>query len=483
MLYIKFFLYFLIYIIEILQKCYCIKNDKIKLIGEIKKKLFKGEEINNLEKENLINFLKWENYTLDLNELREKEEFHTVLWDLIFDPQLKNSNILKYKDLLLNHSNFLNENKFSNDLQELLSTIHYNLYKWLYGFRYSSLKDIINSSNGKGIVICTPNRYVHFVRSNIDTFRYVLNITTPIEIFYNGESDLSKENRELLKQYTNVYISDISQYFDNKIVDISHWAIKPFAILASRFEEVILMDADAFYINNPLKLFDDYKYKELGSLFFKDRTLKFSKNKIKRLKWLKSFIINPLPETKKSRIWNKKSRDELESSTVVIHKAKALLGLLNICKLNEKMLRDKIIYRKVYGDKETFWLGFEMSRQNYNVIPNNCAAVGYIVSEKNKDGRLIKKICGNIGNIAHTLRNNELLFWNGHIVKDKKENINKIGIFEAYFIENNKTFWSNNHHCLTLNDNQEPTNFNENEKKIIFEILKREKKNKFFTNN
>ncbi|KAG4095504.1 mannosyltransferase putative-domain-containing protein [Neocallimastix lanati (nom. inval.)] len=395
-----------------------------------------------------------------MNILREKEELHTVLWELIFDPQLKNSDPLKYNDLLSNHSNFLTENKFSNDLQELLSVVHNNLYKWLYGFRYTSLKDIINSSSGKGIVICTPNRYVHFVRSNIDTFRYVLNITTPIEIFYNGESDLTKENRELLKQYTNVYISDISQYFDNKIVDISHWAIKPFAILASRFEEVILMDADAFYINNPLKLFDDYKYKKLGSLFFKDRTLKYRKHRKSRPKWLKSFIINPLPETKKSRIWNKKSTDELESSTVVIHKTKALLGLLNICKLNEKILRDKIIYKKVHGDKETFWLGFEMSRQSYNVIPNNW-------------------------NIAHTLRNNELLFWNGHIVNDKKENINKLGIFEAYFIENNKTFWSNmgNHRCLILNDNQEPNNFNEYEKKIIYEILKREERNKFITNN
>jgi len=56
---------------------------------------------------------------------------------------------------------------------------------------------------------------------------------------------------------------------------------------------------------------------------------------IQKLKWLKSFIFNPLPETKKSNVWNKRSAEEIDSSVVVIHKTKSFLGLLNICKLND----------------------------------------------------------------------------------------------------------------------------------------------------
>lgn len=187
---------------------------------------------------------------------------------------------------------------------------------------------------------------------------------------------------------------------------------------------------------------------------------------------MKSFIKNPLPETKNNRILNKKSNYEIESSTVVIQKTKTLLGLLNVCKLNEKEIRSKVVYTMVHGDKETFWIGFEMSRQHYYVNKDFTVAIGELKIERDKNGKLIKKICGNGSNIGHSY-NGELLYWNGHLYKDKLKNINKKGIYNAYFIvEDGINRWIPiiNEKCFFLTDEQKPILFNLNQKNIISKV-------------
>ena len=231
-----------------------------------------------------------------------------------------------------------------------------------------------------------------------------------------------------------------------------------------------MIDADCFYLQDPGFLFTDSGYIEKGSILFKDRT---EKPRFKTTDWLKSFIKNPLPETKENRILKGVSYFEIESSTVVINKIKSFLGLLNICKLNEKDIRSKIVYKMVCGDKETFWLGFEMSRQNYYVNQEYTAAVGEIIIEKNGKKKFVKKICGNNGNIGHTW-NGELLFWNGHLMKDHNKNIKIKGIYTSYFIVkdgiNRWREYKDQKQCFTLSDNQEAISFNINQKKIISKV-------------
>ncbi|OUM68967.1 glycosyltransferase family 71 protein, partial [Piromyces sp. E2] len=214
----------------------------------------------------------------------------------------------------------------------------------------------------RGIVISTGDKHFRYARSTIDSLRNIHNCTLPIEVIFNGDRDLSKENQKLLGKYKNIYLTDISTYFKNDIIKVNGWAIKPFAILASRFEEVILLDADVFYLRNPEELFEEEGYRKTGTFFFRDRTLFPGSNPASV--WLKEWMINPLPETRKSRFWNEKSYHEMESSTVVLHKTKTILGLLNTCIFNEYKYRNDV-YKMVYGDKETFWIGFDMARQSY----------------------------------------------------------------------------------------------------------------------
>ncbi|OUM61663.1 glycosyltransferase family 71 protein [Piromyces sp. E2] len=347
--------------------------------------------------------------------------------------------------------------------------LHQSLYPWLYGHKFKNFGEILKSSEGKGIVICTGDKHFKYARSTIDTFRHILNCTLPIEVFYGGEKDLSKSNREiLLREYDQVYVTDITTFFDNTIIDLQGWSVKPYAVLASRFEEVILLDADITFIRNPSILFDDKGYQEKGTLFFKDRTLHPGRNP--SITWLKSWMIHPLPQTKESRFWNEKSRHEMESGTVLIHKTKTILGLLNVCKLNEKKIREKVVYHKVYGDKETFWMGFDMARQSYHMNGKPCTLIGQYVQGRS--------ICGQIG---QQLEAGKIVFWNGHIIKDKNDRRNRKVLvnFNAYFADENPSIWDDYLECILLRSEVEPTEFDEEERGIFKAIIEREKEKHF----
>merc|ERR1712118_568004 len=48
------------------------------------------------------------------------------------------------------------------------------------------------------------------------------------------------------------------------------WAVKPLAVVASHFQEVLLLDADNLPVNDPSLLFETVAYKKSGALFWPD---------------------------------------------------------------------------------------------------------------------------------------------------------------------------------------------------------------------
>jgi len=390
---------------------------EIELDEYIIKKIIKNNDTKNKIKDvlidNVLNDINDPKRAELINELRKNTEIHSILWNSVFgkysDKDYKNNTEI-YKDVLIKYSSFLteeNEDLFilSNETK-LLHVLHQSLYSWLYNFKYTSFKDLIESFNGKGLVISVGNDYFNYARSTIENLRNIIKSEIPIEIFYNGESDLSEDKRNILKEYDNVYVSDLSQYFNDEILHLSHFALKPFSLLASRFEEVILIDADSVYLRDPMLFFDDPGYIEKGTIFFQDRN--FKESSFDSYKWFKTWINNPLPDTEELRIWNEKTTDQMESSTLVINKAKNILGLLAACNLNGNKYK-KIVYKHVYGDKETFWIGFEMARQPFYFNPLRPAFISKVKSV----GTNSTKFCGHVG---HKSEDGKFMFWNGHLI-------------------------------------------------------------------
>jgi len=459
----------------------CLQNNNNKNVDN--KKNYK---LDSLMEKILLNTFERELKSEEFILLKEKEEAHTELWNLEFGKYSKTqSNKPEItRDILINKSSFLLEKDLTelSTAQKLLATLHQSLYPWVYHGHYKSFAQIIESTNGKGIVMCVGNYHFNYARSSIDILRNVIKSSLPIEIFYNGEDDLSEEKRELLSKFDNIYLTDISEFFDNEIINLGGWAIKPFSILASRFEEVILMDADAVYIRDPMVLFEDEGYIEKGTIFFRDRTLFPGSHQ--GSEWLKSWMTNPLSDTKNLRYWKEETSHEMESSTVVINKTRNILGLLNVCKLNEQKIRDDVVYKYVHGDKETFWIGFDMARQPFNMIPVPSVFIGELAVGEEGDDPDARQLCGHVG---HTTRDGKILFWNDHIIKDKNNDKynHQLLRFEAYFMEDGEEGDWASFHCLNLNienkgkgnrNGKEPKKFNKEERKILDSIIERENK-------
>lgn len=232
----------------------------------------------------------------------------------------------------------------------LYLNIEKTLYPWLQP-HWDNAFHITNQTSGRGIVICIGNHQFQYAATTIRSIREVLKSNLPIEVFYIRDDDLSEMRRLYLEtEFTNVKTRKIIDYVNDWYTRFGGWALKPYAVLASSFREVILMDADAYFFKKPDTLFDDAGYRKTGALFFYDRTL-FPGWETGRL-WLSSFLPTKSSLVEKSRWWKFKTAHEQESGVVVMDKRRVMLGLLATCKMNDRRERDHVTYKHIHGDKE-----------------------------------------------------------------------------------------------------------------------------------
>lgn len=239
------------------------------------------------------------------------------------------------------------EHKETWDLYRRLET---TLYPWIYPY-WENAFQINNETSGQGIVMCVGNGQFKFAASSIRAIREVLHCNLPIEIFFIRDNDLSEAKRHYLtSEFSNIHLMKLEDYVSTYYTRFGGWAMKPFAMLASTFTEIIMMDADVFFLQNPALLLEDSAYKKTGSLFFYDRTLFAGWEK--GPDWLRSFLATMSPLVPKTRWFKGTSSHEQESGVVVMNKKKSLLGLLSTCKLNGITERDEVVYKHIHGDKE-----------------------------------------------------------------------------------------------------------------------------------
>jgi alpha 1,3-mannosyltransferase len=271
----------------------------------------------------------------------------------------------------------------------------------------------------KGIVIPT----------GIDTFRYachlirgirdVLHSNLPIQVAYAGDNDLPLEYRETLVSLGDeIETLDVLTAFNAHNLEFSSngWAIKPFAILASKFQHVLLLDADAVFLQPPEAIFDFHTgYRETGTLLFHDRLL-WKGAFQSRHEWWKEQMKHRQPSDTllKSLVYTEDYAEEGDSGVVAIDKGRlrVLLGLLHICWQNTKSVREKWTYILTYGDKESWWFGFELTGVPYSFEAHYASLVGAVQTK----GDVIQ-VCG--FTIAHVDAKDKLLWYNGSLLKNK----------------------------------------------------------------
>lgn len=282
--------------------------------------------------------------------------------------------------------------------------------------KHASLFALRSSFKGeRAVVIPTGQQYFRFAVHIIRSIREVHRSSIPIQVYYLGKKDLNATHTEYLRTRYGVESIDITDVFDDDTLQLRGWDIKPFALLAAPFKEVLLMDADSVLMQPPEALFADPGYKSEGALFFHDRTL-FPTDHYKQ-EWLVGMFPKPLSERLKTlRYYKMQTTYEQEAGVVVIDKARHYAAVLAVCRLNTPPEREKVIHEETHGDKETFWLGFELLGHPYSFMPHLPGSIGSVQVDFQDSSALA--ICGKL---AHFDRNGTLLWFNDSIADNKRD--------------------------------------------------------------
>ncbi|EGW31032.1 uncharacterized protein SPAPADRAFT_52215 [Spathaspora passalidarum NRRL Y-27907] len=280
------------------------------------------------------------------------------------------------------------------------------------------IKQFKNRLNGRGIVLTLPDHHTHGVVSMIRLLRALKN-RLPIQIV-NFE-DLALENKKqivaaarddietLPMSYQKVaeYLGD--DYFNHNegglpkqevwFVSV-HNAInknyrdkftrfgnKFLAAFFNSFEEFMLVDDDAAMLKSPEFFFNLKSYQEKGAVMYRDRTTgssgkrTFFKKLGPSLVDAAMFDIPIITEYTLDREFFKGTTYYIEAGLVMMNRK---LHFDSILVTLQTYFFDQI-RKKVYGDKELFWLGMALNGdEKYHINGMAAAAAGVITDPKDR---------------------------------------------------------------------------------------------------
>ncbi|KAI4163040.1 MAG: hypothetical protein LQ342_003358 [Letrouitia transgressa] len=302
-------------------------------------------------------------------------------------------------------------------------------------------KSSVAPSETTGLVLCVGSNNLIYAIHVIRGLRNVLNSTLPIQIAYAGDSDLSFSDRAKLTQLgPDIETLDLLNMFDDSTAGIKNgtWAMKPFAVLASRFQRVILVDADAIFLQSPDKIFEaDPGLSSTGFLFWKDRAIVRGLDP-GRHAWVKQVMKGRLisPVLHQSLFWAEQVYHQMDSAVVCIDKGRprVFMTMMFTAWMNSWKVRSEVTYKHVHGDKETFWLAAELSHTPYHFNSEHAGAIGYM-----KNGTT-NEVCSN--QALHLNWKGEPFWLNGGLRHFKSGEHREFGTFTHWIVGDGKNFTS-----------------------------------------
>ncbi|KAF7188654.1 putative alpha-1,3-mannosyltransferase MNN1 [Pseudocercospora fuligena] len=378
-----------------------------------------------------------------------------------------------------NARNLLNTIVTHDSFRSFFMHLAERLFPFLTPF-YGDLLSLYSGFAGRGLVFTAGDKQAPYLLTSIPGLRK-LGCDLPVEIMYLGDSDLGEDMRGKLEQLPGVVTRDMSLMVDDDGWTLKGWAAKPWAILLSSFQEAIFIDADALFFRNPEMLFEDEDYVSTGTLFFIDRKM-FPENK---RTWLRNILPKPLSTgIKTNRLWTGESGHMQDSGVIVVDKWRHFVALLLTCRLNgpdrdgDSETGRKGMYDMVYGDKETFWLSWEMAGDvEYAFHDGTIGSMNVMKPTKSSSAddsdtnNATDLTCS--PQLLHLDRGRPLWF-NGWIAAEKFEGSSNFQTFESYSVEPEGVDepWDlrvSNVACLKVEESYE---FTDAEHEILEELLK-----------
>ena len=185
--------------------------------------------------------------------------------------------------------------------------------------------------------------------------------TLPIEWCYLGAEMTRPQLREAGK-IPNLRLVNLGGKGKDNAKHRGGWQSKIDAIMQSRFDEVLFLDADSFPIRDPEYLFYDPLYIKHGAIFWPDL-------------WKWSADNNPhAGQAAGKNVLDAKfgvtlPEQQIESGQMMFAKRKCQNALEAVRRLNRN---SEDTYKFVFGDKDTFLIGFLQTRTDFLINPHPC---------------------------------------------------------------------------------------------------------------
>jgi ADP-heptose:LPS heptosyltransferase len=209
----------------------------------------------------------------------------------------------------------------------------------------ASLRPCPPGFRGRGIVVCAGGvRMFTNAWVCINMLRR-FGCRLPIQLWHLGRREMDAEMRALLKPLRVACVDAHKVLKGHPARRLHGWSLKPYAVLHSPFQEVLLLDADNVPVARPDYLFDTPEYRRTGAVFWPD----FGRLRRNRSAW---------------KVFGVAYRDEpeFESGQILLNKAVCWEALRLCMWYNEN---SDFYYRHVHGDKETFHMAFRKLARPY----------------------------------------------------------------------------------------------------------------------
>ncbi|KAE9356465.1 hypothetical protein PF008_g3598 [Phytophthora fragariae] len=268
----------------------------------------------------------------------------------------------------------------------------------------------------RGIVICMHNNVLAMGLSLIRELRCLGNEEL-VQVYHCGQDELSAQSKEILFSTDNRLelvdvCSDLSErgVITKAMADkFKNWWIKPLAVYHTDVRHVMLMDVDDIIVKDLAALRELDGYKDTGTTFFYDRVFanckEFVNGDDNHRKYLPKLFdtfdydrfnitegFAPSEHVLESFAYRGKTCHEMDSSLVLIDKKRAGQTVLDI--MLWFITKERFRFRYSWGDKETFWLSYELAHVPYFFSP---WGVSVVSSTPNKDmTKHPDSLCGSI---------------------------------------------------------------------------------------
>jgi hypothetical protein len=223
---------------------------------------------------------------------------------------------------------------------------------------------------GRGIVICAGGaRLFTCAWVCIALLRSKLGCTLPIEVWHLGPEEMGPAMRSLLEDLGAQAIDAFEVAKLHHVQCLGGWELKTYALMHSRFREVLLLDADNVPVKDPSYLFERAEFQETGAMFWPDIVRLARTNPI--------WAISGLPFYEGA---------SLESGQLVLDKSRCWRALCLAHWMNQ---HSDAFYEILYGDKDTFLIAWLILGQPFHAVRHKPKLLDFTLCQRDLDGSVV----------------------------------------------------------------------------------------------